>query len=133
MDVGKSQRVPLSVFSALWDFFPKIKIFPPFNFLRFATKHLQLRQKCSQFRKCPPFSAPGARTSGPRRSTQSIFFGFSILQYCKLTLGSPFATFEPWIWRRLGPVPACFLICCNRMDVIKSQRVPRFTVFDIVN
>ena len=34
-----------------------------------------------------------------------------IFEYCKreyLTLGSLFAIFEPWIWRRLGPVPACF-------------------------
>ena len=28
-----------------------------------------------------------------------------------LTLGSFFAIFEPWIWRRLGPVPGCLLIC----------------------
>ena len=63
---------------------------------------LQLRQKCRQFQKCPPFSAPGAR--GPL----GPFFGFSIFEYCKLTLGSPFAIFEPWIWLRLGPVPACF-------------------------
>ena len=25
-----------------------------------------------------------------------------------MTLGNLFAIFEPWIWRRLGPVPACF-------------------------
>ena len=67
-------------FLALWDFFSK------FFFL---------------------FSAPGARTSGPRRATRSNFFDFSIFEYCKLTLGCPFAIFEPWIWRRLGPVPAC--------------------------
>ena len=32
-----------------------------------------------------------------------------IFEYWKreyLTLGSLFAVFEPWIWRRLGPVPA---------------------------
>ena len=104
MDVGKS----LSVFFGR-DFFPKIKISP----LQFFDV---LRQKCWQFRKCPPFSAPGARASGPRRATRSIFFEyvifrkFSIFEYCKreyLTLGSLFAIFEPWIWRRLGPVPAC--------------------------
>ena len=54
-----------------------------------------------------PFSASRARASGPRRATRSIFFGFSIFEYCKLTLGSPFTIFEPRIWRRLGPVPAC--------------------------
>ena len=35
---------------------------------------------------------------------------FFIFEYCKreyLTLGSLLAIFEPWIWRRLGPVPAC--------------------------
>ena len=40
------------------------------------------------------------------------FQKFSIFEYCKrkyLTLGSIFAIFEPWIWRRLGPVPACCL------------------------
>ena len=37
---------------------------------------LQLRRKCWQFRKCPPFSAPGARASGPRRANRSIFLVF---------------------------------------------------------
>ena len=26
-----------------------------------------------------------------------------------LTFWSPFAIFEPWIWRRIEPVPACYL------------------------
>ena len=43
---------------------------------------------------------------------RKIFFvKFSIFEYCKreyLTLGSLFAIFEPWIWRRLGPVAACY-------------------------
>ena len=30
-----------------------------------------------------------------------------------MTLGSLFAIFEPWIWRRLGPVPACLLFQGN--------------------
>ena len=48
--------------------------------------------------------------SVPLLARQSVhFFGFSIFEYCKLTPGSPFAIFEPWIWRRLGPVPACLL------------------------
>ena len=84
MDVEKPQRVPPFSFSALWD-----------------------------------VSAPGVRGSEPRRATRSIFlvcnffkknsknfrFSTSVKEY--LTLGSLFAIFEPWIWRRLGPVPAC--------------------------
>ena len=85
MDVEKPQRVPLFSFSALWD-----------------------------------VSAPGARGSEPRRATRSIFLvcNFFKKKFSKnfrvsttvneyLTLGSLFAIFEPWIWRRLGPVPAC--------------------------
>ena len=48
----------------------------------------------------------------PFRLCETFFEKFSIFEYCKreyLTLVSLFATFEPWIWRRLGSVPAC----CN--------------------
>ena len=40
----------------------------------------------------------------------SNFFKFRFSSTVKeyLTLGSLFAIFETWIWRRLGPVPACF-------------------------
>ena len=34
-------------------------------------------------------------------------FSNTVKEY--LTLGSLFAIFEPWIWRRLGPVPACWV------------------------
>ena len=47
--------------------------------------------------------------SGPRLATRFIFFAFSIFEYCKLTFGCPFAIFELWIWRQLGPVPACLV------------------------
>ena len=46
-----------------------------------------------------------------RQKFQESFKIFSSCGYRRreyLTLGSPFAIFEPWIWRRLGPVPACF-------------------------
>ena len=69
---------------------------PPFN----------CDKSVGNFGSVLPFSAPGARASGPRRATRSIFLLF---EYCKLKHGSPFAIFEPWIRRRLGPVPACFL------------------------
>ena len=54
--------------------------------------------------------------NGPRRATRSIFFAFSIFVSCKLTLGSPFAIFEPWIRRRLGPVPACLILSKLRRE-----------------
>ena len=53
---------------------------------------------------------PGA-PFGPFFWICNFFVKFLIFEYCKreyLTLGSLFAIFEPWIWRRLGPVPACY-------------------------
>ena len=53
---------------------------------------------------------------GPKKNFEkrSIFFSiFSSCGYCRreyLTLWSPFAIFEPLIWRRLGPFPACYLL-----------------------
>ena len=94
MGVQKSRGVPPFCFSALWDFFSKICFFAkgsPFN----CDKNVE------NFRSVPPFYAAS------RRATRSTFFDFSIFEYCKLTLGSPFAIFEPWIWRRLEHVPAC--------------------------
>ena len=52
------------------------------------------------------------------------FFGFSIFEYCKLTLGSPFAIFEPWIWRRLGPVPACLQSVSLRIHFKEHPKKP---------
>ena len=127
--VFKIPKGPPFQFFGIVRFFSKICFFSegsPFNCDKnvdnFGSVPLQLRQKCWQFRKCPPFSAPGARASGPRRATRSIFLVCSffekilIFEYCKreyLTLGSLFAFFELWIWRRLGPVPACFSILCE--------------------
>ena len=59
---------------------PKGPLFQFFGIVRLVFENLfflqrvplQLRQKCWQFRKCPPFSAPGARTSGSRRATRFI-------------------------------------------------------------
>ena len=53
---------------------------------------------------------------------------FSIFEYCKreyLTLGSLYAIFEPWIWRRLGPVPACF----SHFSHQPTSPKPHFTFF----
>ena len=117
MDVGKSHSPPPFSFFGTVRFFSENKNFPPFNFWCFATKPPQLRQKCWQFRKCPL----SARQGAPVRHSvhffeyvifsKKIFVKLSIFEYCKreyLTLGSLFAIFEPWIWRRLRPVPACF-------------------------
>ena len=44
-----------------------------------------------------------------RPPTRSNFLGFSgTVEENTLTLRRLFAIFEPYIWRRLGPVPACF-------------------------
>ena len=41
-----------------------------------------------------------------KKNSKNFLFSSPVKEY--LTLGSLFAIFEPWIWRRLGPVPACF-------------------------
>ena len=97
----KGSLPPFSV-SALWDYFLKNCFFS-------RGSPLQLRQKCWQFRKCPLLARQGLALAGPGASL-GPFFAFSIFEYCKLTLGSPFAIFEPWIWRRLGPIPACYVL-----------------------
>ena len=91
----------------------------------FLLKNLKV-STLSVFRHCETLArqglAPGARASEPRRATRSICFEyviFSKIFFKKfrfsstvkeyLTLGSLFAIFEPWIWRRLGPVPACYI------------------------
>ena len=52
MDVEKSQRVPpFSFFSALWDFFPKMKTFVFFNFFMFCD-----RMDVEKPQRVPPFS-----------------------------------------------------------------------------
>ena len=113
MGVQKSRRVPPFCFSALWDFF-----FEKLFFLQRVPLHL--RQKCWQFRKCPPFSAPGARVSGPRHATRSTFFGFSIFEYCKLTL---------------EPVPACCHVTNNSLIQnclqVSVALIASFTTFKI--
>ena len=87
MDVGKSQRVP------------------PFSF----------------FRHCETLARQGLAVASPGASLGPFFnvifskknskiFRFSTTVNEYLTLGSLFAIFEPWIWRRLGPVPACFFL-----------------------
>ena len=99
MDVEKPQRAPLSVFRHCETFFQKFVFSPkgpPFkcdkNVDNFGSVPLLARQRLA-------LAGPGAPL-GP-------FFCFSIFEYCKLTLGSLFAIFVPWIWRRLGPVLAC--------------------------
>ena len=62
---------------------------PPFSFL--ALRDFFSEKFFSP--KCPP----------------SIFLGFATDWDNTLKLCCLFPIFEPWIWRRLGPVPACFL------------------------
>ena len=77
--------------------------------------------------KGPPFNCFGycdrLGIEKSRRVPLSIFFGvvrlfskffFSAVEENTLKLWCPFAIFEPWIWRRLGPVPACSSFAFNR-------------------
>ena len=87
MDVEKPQRLPLSVIRHCETFLRKfvfLQRVPPST----ATKMLTISE-------VSPFSAQGARGSGPR-ATLGPFFAFSIFEYSKLNL-----------WRRLEPVSTC--------------------------
>ena len=46
---------------------------------------------------------------------------FSAVEENTLKHWCPFAIFEPWIWRRLGPVPACFLYILNWTFIFTRQ------------
>ena len=104
---------PFQFFSALWDFFPKIKIFVFFNFFMFCD-----RMDVEKPKRVLAFSF-SALWELARHSVQFFWVcNFFEIFFCKkfqfsstvkeyLTLGSRFAISEPWIWRRLGPVPAC--------------------------
>ena len=74
----------------------------------------------SVFRHCETLARQGLALGSPGAPLGPIFlvrnffkkfffkkFRFSSTVKEYLTLGSLFAIFEPWIWRRLGPVPAC--------------------------
>ena len=101
-----------------FDFFPQMV--PPSIFWCFATEWMLKNPKgspTSVFRHCVTLARQGLARLGPGAPLGPFFWvcnffeKFSIFEYCKreyLTLGSLFAIFEPWIWRRLGPVPACF-------------------------
>ena len=121
MDVGKPQRIPLSAFRHCETFF--LKLFspkgPPSVCLIFTTEWVfkipkgsplffgivRLSEILFFLQRVPPSTATKMLTISS--APLGPFFGFSNFEYCKLTLGSPFVIFEPWVWRRLGPVPAC--------------------------
>ena len=95
-------------FSALWDFFPKIKIFLSI-FSCFATEWMlkNLRgSPLSVFRHCETLARHSVHLFSMNFFQKKFRFSTTVNEY--LTLGSLFAIFEPWIWRRLGPVLACF-------------------------
>ena len=55
-----------------------------------------------------------------KKISKNFRFSSTVKEY--LTLGSLFAIFEPWIWRRLGPVPACiFKVDLNQMLLIRQS------------
>ena len=112
----KSQRVSLSVFRHCEIFFETLfflRRVPP------STATHVPPHNCDNFRRVSLLARQGLALAGPARHSVHIFEHviFSkkklIFEYCKreyLTLGSLFAFFEPWIWRRLGPVPVCSLL-----------------------
>ena len=115
MDVEKPQRVPPFNFSALRLFFRKIVSpkGPPSIFLWFCDRmdvKKSPRVPLSVFRHCETCFENVFSPKGPFNCDKNVdnfrsapllarhsahFFGFSIFEYCKLTLGSPFAIFEP--------------------------------------
>ena len=67
------------------------------------------------------------RLTGDQKNLKKIdFFSiFSSCGYCRreyLILWSPFAIFEPWIWRRLGPFPAgCSFVQHQQLELRTSK------------
>ena len=110
-------------YSALWDFLPKIKFFSSI-FSCFATEWMLKNLKgspLSVFRHCETLARQGLAVASPgaplgpflvcnfsKKISKNFRFSTTVNEY--LTLGELFAIFEPWIWRRLGPVPACYFL-----------------------
>ena len=121
MDVGKSQRVPPFSFFRHCEIFSRKKNSSIFSC--FATEWMLKNLKgspLSVFWHCETLARQGLALASPGAPLGPIFlvrnffkknffkkFRFSSTVKEYLTLGSLFAIFEPWIWRRLGPVPAC--------------------------
>ena len=74
-------------------------------------------KKCERI---PLLARQGPALVGPWRASSVVwvFCEFDTLSF--LTLWSPFAIFEPWVWRRLMPFPVCFR--CTWTS--RSDRVP---------
>ena len=108
------QRVPLSVFRHCETFIRKFVFSPkgsPFN----------CDKNVDNFGSVPLLARQGLALAGPGAPLGPFFFQlfsknfrFSSTVKEYLTLGSFCAIFEPWIWRRLGPVPACYVFCLGR-------------------
>ena len=107
---GETKGSPLTIFFRHCEtFFRKIFFLKgsPFN----------CDKNVDNFGSVPLLARQGLALAGPGAPLCPFFWvcnffeKFSIFECWKreyLTLVSLFAIFEPWIWRRLGPVPACF-------------------------
>ena len=120
MDVEKSWRVPpfsffrhCEIFSRKWKFlFSSI-------FSCFATEWMLKNLKgstLSVFRQCETLARQSVHffeyvIFSKKFFSKKLRFSSTVKEY--LTLGSLFAIFELWIWRRLGPVPACLQYFCQ--------------------
>ena len=113
----------LSVFFGIVRFYPENKKKFSSIFSCFATEWMLKNLKgspLSVFRHCETLARQGLAVASPgaplgpfflvcnffkKKISKNFQFSTTVNEY--LTLGSLFAIFEPWIWRRLGPVPAC--------------------------
>ena len=103
MDVEKPQRLPPFVFRHCETFIRKF--FSP------KGSPFNCDKNVDNFSRVPLLARHSVHVFECIFFEKFFFVIFSIFEYCKreyLTLGSLFAIFEPWIWRRRGPVPACF-------------------------
>ena len=86
MDVGKSQRVP------------------PFSFFRHCKIFSRKQKKISSIFSC---FATEWMLKNLKGSPLSVFRHCETLARWRAPARHSVHFFEPWIWRRLGPVPAC--------------------------
>ena len=87
MDVGKSQNPPPFQF-----FFGTVKFFFENLFFSLKGPPFNCDKNVDNFGSVPLLARQGLALAAPGAPLGPFFFDFSILDYCKLTLGSPFAT-----------------------------------------
>ena len=116
MDVKKCERIPLSVFSPLWDFFN------PHELTKIVLQVLQNLMVPNWY-------------IWPSELNQKGFSSFCVTYHTRRDLRVPlsgfFGTVRLFFRKKFFPKgsPFNFLMFCDRMDVEKSQRAPTFSFF----